>query len=68
MLVGQYTNCLKRQIDIYLRKERPHISVSKAEEKGGLSAGDGLGALGKMSEKDIDDMLAHITHLQAAQP
>lgn len=68
MLVGQYTNYLKRQIDIYLRKERPHISVSKEEEEDGLSAGDGLGALGKISEKDIDDILAHITHLQDAQP
>jgi cytochrome c553 len=64
MLVGQYTNYLKRQIDIYMKKERPHISVSKEDAEDGLSAGDGLGALGKLSEQDINDILAHITHLQ----
>ncbi|MBS3936477.1 MAG: cytochrome c [Sulfuritalea sp.] len=68
MLVGQYTNYLKRQIDIYLRKERPHLGVSKEEAEDGLSAGDGLGALGRLTAKDIDDILAHITHLQDAQP
>jgi cytochrome c553 len=68
MLVGQYTNYLKRQIDIYLRKERPHIRIDKEDEEDGLSAGDGLGALGRLSDKDIGDILAHITHLQDAQP
>ncbi len=68
MLVGQYTNYLQRQIDIYLKKERPHIRVTREEAEDGLAAGDGLGALGRLSEKDIADILAHITHLQDAQP
>lgn len=56
MLVGQYTNYLQRQIDAYLRRERPHDS----EET--------LGVLGRLSKQDIDDILAHITYLQDVKP
>ena len=56
MLVGQYTNYLQRQIDAYLKRERPHDSEETA------------GILGRISGQDINDILAHITHLQDAQP
>lgn len=56
MLVGQYTNYLKRQIDAYLRRERPHDNE------------ESIGVLGRLSEKDINDILAHITHLQDVKP
>jgi cytochrome c553 len=56
MLVGQYTTYLQRQIDAYLRRERPHDSE------------ESLGVLGRLSKKDIDDILAHITHLQDVKP
>jgi cytochrome c553 len=56
MLVGQYTNYLKRQIDAYLKRERPHDND------------EDIGILGRLSEKDINDILAHITHLQDVKP
>jgi cytochrome c553 len=56
MLVGQYTNYLQRQIDAYLKRERPHDSD------------ESLGVLGRLSKKDIDDILAHITYLQDVKP
>lgn len=56
MLVGQYTNYLQRQIDAYLRRERPHDSDET------------LGVLGRLSKQDIDDILAHITYLQDVRP
>jgi cytochrome c553 len=56
MLAGQYTNYLKRQIDAYLRRERPHDND------------EDIGILGRLSEKDINDILAHITHLQDVKP
>lgn len=56
MLVGQYTNYLQRQIDAYLKRERPHDSD------------ESLGVLGRLSKQDIDDILAHITHLQDVKP
>ena len=75
MLVGQYTNYLQRQIEIYLKGERLHDAVADEEE----DAADGkakpaapkprkTGVLDRLSEKDINDILAHITHLQDAQP
>jgi len=56
MLVGQYTNYLQRQIDAYLKRERPHDSE------------ESLGVLGRLAKQDIDDILAHITHLQDVKP
>ncbi|MBL8449747.1 MAG: c-type cytochrome [Dechloromonas sp.] len=52
MLVGQYTNYLKRQIDAYVKGERPHDE----EGKGGV--------LNTLKEKDIQDVLAYLTTLQ----
>ncbi|MBK7901331.1 MAG: c-type cytochrome [Azonexus sp.] len=52
MLVGQYTNYLKRQVDAYVKGERPHDE----EGKGGV--------LNTLKEKDIQDVLAYLTTLQ----
>lgn len=52
MLVGQYTNYLKKQIDSYLKGERPH------DEDGPK------GILNTLKEKDIQDILAYLTSLQ----
>jgi cytochrome c553 len=73
MLVGQYTNYLKRQIELYLKGDRPHDVVADEEDEDGEKAKKtakprNLGILARISEKDINDILAHITHLQDAQP
>lgn len=52
MLVGQYTNYLKRQVDLYLKGDRPH-------DDEGLK-----GVLNELKMKDIDDVLAYLTTLQ----
>lgn len=52
MLVGQYTNYLKRQMDAYRKKERPHD-----EDRPG-------GILDQFSEQDLQDMLAYLTSIQ----
>ena len=52
MLVGQYTNYLKRQIDKYLAKERPHDDT----EVGGI--------LTTLSGDDVQDVLAYLTSIQ----
>ncbi len=71
MLVGQYTNYLQKQIDAYLKGERPHDKVDDDEEeeeskpKAKPKAQDkNFGVLNRLSEKDIKDILAHITWLQ----
>jgi cytochrome c553 len=56
MLVGQYTNYLQKQIDAYLKAERPH---DDDEDKG---------ILAKLKEIDISDILAYITRLQGVKP
>lgn len=69
MLVGQYTNYLMRQIDAYLKDERPHDIAADEEDEGRKpSRPRNKGILARISEKDINDILAHITHLQDAQP
>lgn len=55
MLVGQYTSYLKRQMDKYVKGERPHD-----EEAIG-------GVLNKLREEDMQDILAYITTLQEQQ-
>ncbi len=55
MLVGQYTNYLKRQMDLYVKGERPHD-----EEAVG-------GVLNTLKEADLQDILAYITTLQDQQ-
>ena len=51
-LVGQYTNYLQRQIDIFLKGERPH------DEDGPT------GILNTLKAQDIRDVLAYLTSLQ----
>lgn len=53
MLVGQYTNYLKKQIDAYLRGDRPHDEESAKE-----------GVLYTLQAKDIQDALAYLTSIQ----
>lgn len=74
-LVGQYINYLQRQIDAYLKGERPHDTVDDDDDgedgddgKGKAKAktkAKGVGVLGRLTHKDIDDILAYITRLQA---
>ncbi|UCV12992.1 cytochrome c4 [Dechloromonas denitrificans] len=52
MLVGQYSNYLKRQIDLYLKGDRPHDE----EGTGGL--------LTQLKADDIQDVLAYLTSIQ----
>ena len=52
MLIGQYTNYLKKQADSYLKSERPH------DEDGPK------GILNTLKEKDIQDILAYLTSIQ----
>ncbi len=55
MLVGQYTNYLKRQTDSYVKGERPHD-------------GEGMvGSLNSLKEQDINDILAYLTSIQETQ-
>ena len=52
MLVGQYTQYLKRQIDLFRKHDRPHD-----EEVPG-------GELDKLSEDEIQNILAYLTSIQ----
>ncbi|TXG77140.1 MAG: c-type cytochrome [Rhodocyclaceae bacterium] len=52
MLVGQYTNYLKRQMDLYIKGDRPHDEDGKT------------GILNTLQEKDLQDILAYLTTLQ----
>jgi cytochrome c553 len=52
MLVGQYTNYLKKQTDSFVKGERPHDE----EEPGGI--------LNALKERDIQDILAYLTSIQ----
>ncbi len=54
-LVGQYTNYLKRQMEKYVKGERPHDE----EGTGGL--------LNALKEDDMQDVLAYLTTLQELQ-
>ncbi|MCE1181218.1 MAG: cytochrome c4 [Rhodocyclales bacterium] len=55
MLGGQYTSYLRRQIELYLKGDRPH------DEEGTQ------GRLNALSESEIRDILAHLTTLQGEQ-
>jgi cytochrome c553 len=57
MLVGQYTSYLKKQIDAYLKADRPHDEDSASE-----------GVLYRLPARDIQDVLAHLTAIQEVQP
>ena len=52
MLVGQYTNYLKRQMDLYLKGDRPH-------DEDGV-----VGILNTLKPTDLQDILAYLTTLQ----
>ena len=52
MLVGQYTSYLQRQVDAYLKGDRPH------DEEGAVGVLNGLKA------QDIQDILAYLTSIQ----
>jgi cytochrome c553 len=52
MLVGQYTNYLMRQVDLYLKGDRPH------DEDGTV------GRLNALKPQDIQDIMAYLTSIQ----
>lgn len=52
MLVGQYTNYLLRQVDLYLKGDRPH------DEDGTV------GRLNSLKAQDIQDIMAYLTSIQ----
>lgn len=53
MLVGQYTNYLRRQMDLYRQGERAHDEDDPAK-----------GVLNGLQEKDLQDILAYLTSIQ----
>ena len=55
MLVGHYTNYLQRQVDLYLKGDRPH------DEEGTVGVLNGLKA------QDIQDILAYLTSIQETE-
>ena len=69
MLVGQYINYLQKQIAAYVKGERAHDADDDEEEdtakkQEGQPKAKPQGVLNRLSEKDIHDILAHITRLQ----
>jgi len=52
-LVGQYTNYLSKQIDAYLKADRPHDEETARE-----------GVLYTLQARDIKDVLAYLTSIQ----
>jgi len=72
MLIGQYTNYLQKQMDAYLKGERPHDAVEDEEEEDAKPKPKATanqtpvkktGVLNRLTEKDIQDILAYITRL-----
>jgi cytochrome c553 len=55
-LVGQYTIYLKRQVDFFLKGDRPHDEETAKE-----------GVLYTLQAKDIQDTLAYLTSIQEAE-
>ena len=55
-LVGQYSNYLKKQMDVYLAGERLHDEEGKQ------------GVLKQLKEQDIQDILAYLTSIQSVAP
>jgi cytochrome c553 len=55
-LVGQYTSYLMKQMEAFIKGDRPHDE----EERGGL--------LNQLKEKDLQDILAYLTLIQTVQP
>lgn len=71
MLVGQYVNYLQKQIAAYVKGERAHDAddddEDTAKKQEGQPKAKPQGVLNRLSEKDINDILAHITRLQDAR-
>lgn len=65
MLTGQYTNYLQKQMDAYIKGERPHDAVEDDEEEDAKpkTAAKKVGVLNRLAEKDLKDILAFITRL-----
>lgn len=55
-LVGQYTSYLKKQVDLYLKGDRPHDEETAKE-----------GVLYTLPGKDVQDALAYLTSIQEAE-
>ena len=55
-LVGQYTSYLRKQIDAFVKGERPHDEV----ETGGI--------LNRLDDAGLQDVLAYLTLIQAGRP
>jgi len=55
MLIGQYTNYLKKQMEAYAKGERPH------------DEDDSRGILATLRGSDLQDILAYLTTLQDSQ-
>jgi cytochrome c553 len=55
-LVGQYTSYLKKQVDAYLKAERPHDEETAKE-----------GVLYTLQAKDVQDALAYLTSIQEVE-
>jgi cytochrome c553 len=55
-LVGQYTSYLKKQMDAFIKGERPHDEVELK------------GILNQLKEQDLQDILAYLTLIQTPQP
>ena len=55
MIVGQYSNYLKKQMDAYVKGERPH------------DEDDSRGILATLKESDMQDILAYLTTLQESK-
>lgn len=54
MLVGQYSNYLQKQVNLYIKGERPHEEVEKGSR----------GILSTLKDTDIRDILAYLTSIQ----
>ncbi len=52
MLVGQYTNYLQRQVDLFLKGDRPH-------DEDGV-----VGVLNGLNPQDVQNILAYLTSIQ----
>lgn len=55
-LVGQYTSYLKRQVELYLKGDRPHDEDTAKE-----------GILYTVPAKDVNDVLAYLTSIQEVE-
>jgi cytochrome c553 len=55
-LVGQYTSYLRKQMDAFVKRERPHDDD------------EAPGILSQLKEQDLQDLLAYLTSIQAVQP